>query len=52
MATESTHSQITTPNLHVEAADGVTYRYRRFGRPNASDLPVVCLVHFRANLDN
>ncbi|WP_258056188.1 alpha/beta fold hydrolase [Streptomyces sp. Ru62] len=52
MAADSTHSQITTPNLHVEAADGVTYRYRRFGRPNASDLPVVCLVHFRANLDN
>ncbi|AEY86055.1 alpha/beta fold hydrolase [Streptomyces olivaceoviridis] len=52
MATEATHSQITTPNLHVEAADGVTYRYRRFGRPNASGLPVVCLVHFRANLDN
>ncbi|MFH9090756.1 alpha/beta fold hydrolase [Streptomyces sp. NPDC017673] len=52
MATDSIHSQITTPNLHVEAADGVTYRYRRFGRPNASDLPVVCLVHFRANLDN
>jgi pimeloyl-ACP methyl ester carboxylesterase len=49
---DSTYSQITTPNQHVQAADGVTYRYRRFGRPNASDLPLVCLVHFRANLDN
>ncbi|MEU6845460.1 alpha/beta hydrolase [Streptomyces sp. NPDC046716] len=52
MTTESIHSQITTPNLHVEAADGVTYRYRRFGRPAESGLPLVCLVHFRANLDN
>jgi pimeloyl-ACP methyl ester carboxylesterase len=52
MATESGPSQTTTPNLHVEAADGVTYRYRRFGTPSESDLPLVCLVHFRANLDN
>ncbi|MCG7205577.1 alpha/beta fold hydrolase [Streptomyces arenae] len=52
MTTETTHSQLTAPNLHVEAADGVTYRYRRFGRSDASSLPVVCLVHFRANLDN
>ncbi|WP_046733276.1 alpha/beta fold hydrolase [Streptomyces humi] len=52
MTTESTHSQLKAPNLHVEAADGVTYRYRRFGRSDASSLPVVCLVHFRANLDN
>ncbi|MFJ6085005.1 alpha/beta fold hydrolase [Streptomyces sp. NPDC092369] len=52
MTTETVQSQIETPNLHVEAADGVTYRYRRFGRANARDLPLVCLVHFRANLDN
>jgi pimeloyl-ACP methyl ester carboxylesterase len=49
---ESPQSQITTPNLHVEAADGVTYRYRRFGTPNQSELPLLCLVHFRATLDN
>jgi pimeloyl-ACP methyl ester carboxylesterase len=48
----SDQSQITTPNLHVEAADGVTYRYRRFGAANESGLPLVCLVHFRATLDN
>jgi pimeloyl-ACP methyl ester carboxylesterase len=45
-------SQITTPNQHVEAANGVTYRYRRFGTPSESGLPLVCLVHFRAILDN
>jgi pimeloyl-ACP methyl ester carboxylesterase len=52
MTTQSIQSQITTPNLQVEAADGVTYRYRRFGTPNQSNLPLVCLVHFRATLDN
>ncbi|MFC5911250.1 alpha/beta fold hydrolase [Streptacidiphilus monticola] len=52
MAAENDKSQITAPNLHVEAADGVTYRYRRFGIANESDLPLVCLVHYRANLDN
>jgi pimeloyl-ACP methyl ester carboxylesterase len=50
--TRPAQSQITTPNLHVEATDGVTYRYRRFGTPNASNLPLVCLMHFRASLDN
>lgn len=48
----TTQSQITTPNQHVEAADGVTYRYRRFGTPNESNLPLVALCHFRAVLDN
>ena len=48
----SDQSQITTPNLHVEAADGVTYRYRRFGASDASGPPLVCLIHFRATLDN
>ncbi|MFC8427435.1 alpha/beta fold hydrolase [Streptomyces sp. NPDC057253] len=52
MATSSPSSQMTTPNLQVEAADGVTYRYRRFGRTDGTTLPLVCLVHFRANLDN
>jgi pimeloyl-ACP methyl ester carboxylesterase len=48
----SDQSQLTAPNLHVEAADGVTYRYRRFGGVGNSALPLVCLVHFRATLDN
>jgi len=50
--TRPAQSQITTPNLHVEATDGVTYRYRRFGTPNASNLPLVCLMQVRASLDN
>ncbi len=44
MNAENLQSQITTPNLHVDAADGVTYRYRRFGIPNRSELPLLCLV--------
>jgi pimeloyl-ACP methyl ester carboxylesterase len=52
MPTESTLSQLSAPNLSVKAEDGVTYRYRRFGRANESNLPLLCLVHFRANLDN
>lgn len=52
MTAQSDQSQLTAPNLQVEAADGVTYRYRRFGTPNESNLPLVCLVHFRATLDN
>ena len=48
----SDQSQITAPNLHIEAADGVTYRYRRFGVSDPDVLPLLCLVHFRATLDN
>lgn len=48
----SAESQTTTPNQHIEAANGVTYRYRRFGPPLEGALPLVCLVHFRAVLDN
>src|SRR3954464_14623829 len=39
----------TAPTEFVEA-DGVTYAYRRFGRPSA--VPLVLLQHFRGNLDN
>jgi len=33
-----------------QAADGVTYAYRRFG--GASDVPLLMLQHFRGNIDN
>jgi len=45
-------SQITAPNLRIEAANGVTYAYRRFGNTETAALPLVFFVHFRANLDN
>ena len=29
-------SASTAPNLHVDAANGVTYQYRRFGHPSTT----------------
>ena len=43
---------LTAKNQFVEAANGVTYAYRRFGTPSSGTLPLVMLVHFRGNLDN
>jgi pimeloyl-ACP methyl ester carboxylesterase len=37
------------PNDRVRAANGVEYAYRRFG---PATRPLVCLQHFRGNLDN
>jgi pimeloyl-ACP methyl ester carboxylesterase len=42
----------TTPNRSVEARNGVTYAYRRFGNAATGDPPLVMLQHFRGNLDN
>lgn len=36
----TTKSQLTTPSRTVEAADGVTYAYRRFGRADRGALPL------------
>jgi pimeloyl-ACP methyl ester carboxylesterase len=43
-------SQYCAPNLRIEARNGTTYAYRRFGRTGTT--PVVFLQHFRGNLDN
>ena len=37
--------------LHVEAPNGISYAYRRFGN-TAAGVPVVFLQHFRGNIDN
>jgi pimeloyl-ACP methyl ester carboxylesterase len=47
VSTEITHN--TAETLSIEAA-GVTFAYRRFGRP--AEVPLVMLQHFRGNLDN
>jgi pimeloyl-ACP methyl ester carboxylesterase len=47
-----TIGQLTAPNLRVEAANGVRYVYRRFGNAKTSALPLLMLIHYRANLDN
>jgi len=41
----------TAPNGEVIGANGVTYRYRRFGT-SADGIPLIFLQHFRGNLDN
>lgn len=43
-------SNYTAPNRTVDAANGTTYGYRRFGKPGT--VPVVFFQHFRGNLDN
>jgi pimeloyl-ACP methyl ester carboxylesterase len=43
-------SQYTAPNLFIEAPNGPSYAYRRFGK--VGSIPVVFLQHFRGNLDN
>ncbi|MFF0190573.1 alpha/beta fold hydrolase [Streptomyces sp. NPDC005244] len=43
-------TQYTAPNRTVEASNGSTYAYRRFGKPGT--IPVIFLQHFRGNLDN
>src|SRR5262245_29584166 len=45
-------SQLTAPMLTLEAANGVTYAYRRFGTVEPQRPPLVLLQHFRGNLDN
>src|SRR5438309_10612588 len=44
--------QLTTENQAIEAANGVSYAYRRFGNTETVSPPLVFLQHFRGNLDN
>ncbi|WP_405613148.1 alpha/beta fold hydrolase [Streptomyces sp. NBC_00076] len=50
--TQNAESAGTAPNLRVEAANGVTYQYRRFGNPSTGSVPLVFLQHFRGTLDS
>jgi pimeloyl-ACP methyl ester carboxylesterase len=45
-------SNLTAPNQSIEAANGVTFAYRRFGNTGSTALPLVCFQHYRGNLDN
>jgi pimeloyl-ACP methyl ester carboxylesterase len=46
-----TGSQLAAANRSVEV-DGDTFVYRRFGNEQTDVPPLVCLQHFRGNLDN
>jgi hypothetical protein len=50
MTTTAASSALTAPTQFAQAADDVTYAYRRFGKP--SDEPLLMLQHFRGNIDN
>jgi pimeloyl-ACP methyl ester carboxylesterase len=52
IAMTSKPGQLNAPNLRIDAGNGVTYTYRRFGNADSSAPPLVFLVHYRANLDN
>jgi pimeloyl-ACP methyl ester carboxylesterase len=41
---------VAAPNQFVEAANGIRYAYRRFGKKGG--VPLVLMQHFRGNLDN
>ena len=43
---------LKAPNESVEASNGVSYAYRRFGASSRDVLPLVMLQHFRGNLDD
>ena len=45
-------SQLTAPNPRLEADNGVTCAYRRFGNRSTGAVPVVCLIYYRGNLDS
>ena len=51
--TPTTVSLMTAPNLTVDAANGVTFAYRRFGNTETGRgaLPLLFLQHFRGNID-
>jgi pimeloyl-ACP methyl ester carboxylesterase len=49
-ATLDTGTQLTTKTQSAEI-DGATLVYRRFGKQQTGAAPLVCLQHFRGNLD-
>jgi pimeloyl-ACP methyl ester carboxylesterase len=51
MTTTATSSALTAENRSLEI-DGATLRYRRFGDSGSAAPPLLCLQHFRGNLEN
>jgi pimeloyl-ACP methyl ester carboxylesterase len=45
-------SALTAKNRFVEAANGITYAYRRLGPSTSSFPPLLLLQHFRGNMDD
>jgi pimeloyl-ACP methyl ester carboxylesterase len=51
-ATTTEVTQLTARNQTLEAPNGVSYAYRRFGNRASGVPPLLFLQHFRGNLDN
>jgi pimeloyl-ACP methyl ester carboxylesterase len=51
MSTTATSRALAAANRSLEI-DGATLRYRRFGDSGSGAPPLLCLQHFRGNLDN
>jgi pimeloyl-ACP methyl ester carboxylesterase len=51
MSTTATGTALTAENRSLDI-DGATLRYRRFGDSASGAPPLICLQHFRGNLDN
>jgi pimeloyl-ACP methyl ester carboxylesterase len=51
MSTVATGTALNAENRSLEI-DGAVLRYRRFGDSRSAAAPLVCLQHFRGNLDN
>jgi pimeloyl-ACP methyl ester carboxylesterase len=51
MSTTATGTALTAENRSLDIA-GATLRYRRFGDSGSGAPPLICLQHFRGNLDN
>src|SRR5436305_14301044 len=47
----TTGSQLTAANQSIQI-DGDSFSYRRFGNEQTDAPPLICLQHFRGNLDN
>lgn len=50
--TSDTVGQLNAPNRSIQASNGVSFAYRRFGNPSTKSPPLLFLQHFRGTLDN
>jgi pimeloyl-ACP methyl ester carboxylesterase len=52
MASDSTAVFASADLQEIQAANGITYAFRRVGSPSPDGIPLVLLQHFRGNIDN
>jgi len=52
MASDSTAAFASADLQEIQAANGITYAFRRVGAPSPDGIPLVLLQHFRGNIDN